>query len=104
MAEQNLAHNVYFTLKDDSKDAIDSLVQDCFTYLKDNEGIISFYAGKLVPENNREVNVTDFQVGLHIIFRSKADHDRYQESKNHKLFVEKNKPNWSKSRVFDTYV
>lgn len=104
MAEKNLAHNVYFTLKDDSETEIESLLKDCFTYLEDSPGIIHFYAGTLVQEHDREVNVKDFHVGLHIIFASKADHDRYQDSKNHKIFVERNKSNWTQAKVFDTYV
>lgn len=104
MDNQKLAHNVYFTLKDDSEKAIESLIEDCYLYLKDNPGIISFYVGRLVAEHDREVNTKDFQVGLHIIFASKTDHDNYQDSENHKTFVKRNKPNWSQSRVFDTYV
>ena len=72
MEGQNLAHNVFFTLKDASDNAIENLIKDCNYYLKNLPGIINFSAGRLVPENNREVNVTDFHVGLHVIFSNKS--------------------------------
>ena len=104
MEEQNLAHYVFFTLKDTSDKAIESLIEESYTYLKDLPGIINFSAGRIVPENNREVNVTDFHVGLHVIFSDKSYHDQYQDAEKHNIFVDRNKNNWAQVRVFDTYV
>jgi hypothetical protein len=102
--KQNLAHNVYFTLKDSSDEAIDALIEECNTYLKDNPGILYFSAGSLVKEHDRDVNIRDFHVGLHVVFENKSFHDKYQDVENHITFVERNKDNWTQVMVFDTYV
>jgi hypothetical protein len=104
MNEQNLSHAVYFTLKDASAAAVENLIDECYLYLKDHPGVIYFSAGRLVPELNRDVNVTDFQVSLLVVFSSKVYHDQYQFAKDHKIFLERNKDKWSKVRIFDTYV
>ena len=102
--EQNLVHNVFFTLKKASHADIEALIEDCYKYLKDIPGIIYFSAGYLVPENRRDVNVTDYHVGLHVIFINKLYHDQYQDSEKHIIFIDRNKTNWAKVQVFDTYV
>ena len=104
MDEQNLAHNVFFTLKDTSSTAVETLIDDCYTYLKDQPGIIYFSAGRLVSEHTRDVNVTDYHVGLQVVFADKSSHDQYQNSEKHKIFVDRNKANWAQVRVFDTYI
>ena len=104
MEEKKLAHNVFFTLKDASDMAIEDLIEECQKYLKDNPGVISFYAGSIVPEHKRDVNVTDYHVGLHVVFADKSYHDKYQEAESHIIFVDRNKENWAKVQVFDTYV
>jgi len=102
--EQLLVHNVYFTLKDDSAEAQQKLVAACNKYLTGHPGTVFFAAGTLVEELKREVNDRDFHVGLHIVFENKAAHDRYQTDERHEKFIEENKANWKKVRVFDTYV
>jgi hypothetical protein len=104
MDEQNLAHAVFFTLKDASDAAVEALLKDCFTYLKDHPGVIYFSAGRIVAEHDRDVNVTDFQVGFTVVFTNKSYHDKYQDAEQHKIFLNRNKTNWAQVRVFDTYV
>lgn len=104
MDEQNLAHNVFFTLKDTSGTAVENLIDDCYTYLKDQPGIIYFSAGCLVSEHISDVNVTDYHVGLHVVFADKSSHDQYQDAEKHKIFIDRNKANWTQVRVFDTYI
>lgn len=99
-----LAHNVFFTLKDESDLAVEALIAACYTYLQDHDGVASFAAGCLVSEHERPVNVRDFQVGLHIIFNTQADHDAYQVSDKHHAFIDACKGNWAQVRVFDTFV
>lgn len=98
-----LSHDVYFTLKDSSDEAIDRLVQACYRYLKDHDGVDFFAAGPLVPELQREVNDRDFHVALHVVFRDKAAHDVYQTAELHLKFIEENKDTWARVRVFDSY-
>jgi hypothetical protein len=96
-----LAHNVYFTLKDKSPEAQKKLVDACKRYLSDHPGT-AFFAAGTVSDLNRPVNDRDWEVGLHIVFRDRAAHDRYQDDPKHLKFIEENKDNWEKVRVFDT--
>jgi hypothetical protein len=101
---QNLAHMVYFKLKDNSGDAKAKLVAACQKYLSGHEGEVYFSAGVLADELKREVNDRDFDVSLNIVFSGRAAHDKYQDHPRHHQFIEENKANWAKVRVFDSYV
>ena len=99
-----LAHNVFFALRDNSLEAKKRLLDACKTYLTGHPGEIFFAAGTLAEELNRPVNDRDFDVSLHIVFQTKADQDRYQEAPRHLQFIEENRANWKKVRVFDSLV
>jgi hypothetical protein len=99
-----LAHDVYFTLKDDSDAAKNRLVEACKTYLADHPGTVWFDAGVLVAEHDRDVNDRDFDVALHLLFKDKASHDQYQAAERHHRFIEENQANWQKVRVFDSWI
>ncbi|MHC4618142.1 MAG: Dabb family protein [Planctomycetota bacterium] len=103
-AEPMLAHNVFFTLNDDSDAAGQELAASCYRLLEDHPGVVFFAAGPLVEEFDRPVNVRDFHVGLHIVFRSKKFHDRYQVSDKHLQFIRENGDSFKRVRVFDTFV
>jgi hypothetical protein len=104
MSTPRLAHNVFFKLKDNSPTKVQELVDACKKYLNVQPGIVFFAAGKVCKELDREVNVLDWDVGLHLVFTDKAAHDGYQIDPMHIKFVEENKPNWSGVRVFDSLV
>ena len=99
-----LAHNVYFTLNDNSPAARARLVADCYTYLKDHPGVTFFAAGEMVEAHARDVNVRDWDVGLHVVFKTKDHHDLYQKADDHQTFIDANADNWKTVRVFDTYI
>jgi hypothetical protein len=99
-----LAHNVYFALKDSSDAGVQTLVAACRKYLVSHPGIVFFACGTRQKELTRPVNDQDFDVSLHIVFESKAAHDAYQDAPLHHTFVEENKDNWAKVRVFDSEV
>jgi hypothetical protein len=98
-----LAHNVFFTLKDSSHEARQKLIDACKKYLADHPGTVFFAAGE-VSDLDRDVNVLDFDVGLHLIFVNRAAHDAYQVAPTHLQFIEENKESWKQVRVFDTDV
>ena len=102
--EPGLAHNVYFTLGDNSPAARARLVDACYKYLKDHPGVTFFAAGEIVEAHAREVNVRDWDVGLHVVFAGKEQHDLYQKAEDHQTFIAENQDNWKSVRVFDTYV
>ena len=104
MATPRLAHNVFFKLKDNSAAKVQALVDDCKKYLNVQPGIVFFAAGALCADLTRDVNVRDWDVGLHLVFVDKAAHDAYQEDATHVKFVDENKPNWAGVRVFDSLV
>lgn len=99
-----LAHNVYFRLKDRSEAACESLLAACRRYLSDHPGVVFFACGTLAEELAREVNDRDFDVALHLVFASKADHDAYQVEPRHKQFIAESRDNWEKVRIFDSIV
>lgn len=98
-----LAHNVYFTLNDSSDEAVDRLVRAAHAKLKEHPGVIFFAAGRLAADLQRDVNDRAFHVALHVVFRDRASHDRYQAAAEHLSFIEENKSNWKRVRVFDSY-
>ena len=102
--EKQLAHDVYFSLKDNSPQAKEKLIIACKKYLTDHPGTVWFAVGSLADEMKRDVNDRDFDVALHLVFKSKAAHDEYSKAERHTKFVEENKDNWKKVRVFDTYL
>lgn len=99
-----LAHNVYFRLKDRSEAARESLLAACRRFLTDQPGVVFFACGTLAEDLTREVNDLDFDVALHLVFASRADHDAYQEDPRHKQFIAECRENWEKVRIFDSIV
>lgn len=99
-----LAHDVYFALKDNSAEAKKKLVAACKKHLSGHPGEVFFAVGTRAEDLKREVNDTDFDVALHIVFKTREDQDKYQEAERHKLFIKENRDNWKKVRVFDSVV
>jgi hypothetical protein len=97
-----IGHMVYFKLKDGSPDNRKKLVAACEKYLGDQPGVVFFSAGVIGEEFKRDVNDRDWDVALHLVFVDKAAHDRYADDKEHLKFIEENKANWAKVRVFDS--
>jgi hypothetical protein len=96
-----LGHMVYFTLKDRSPVAITKMVEACQKYLTGHPGTVFFAAGTRVPDLDRPVNQTDFDVALQLVFETREAHDAYQLASRHAQFIEENKANWDRVRVFD---
>ena len=99
-----LAHMVFFSLKDKSPTAVDKLLAACRHYLTDHPGTRYFSVGSRVGDLDRPVNVQDYDVGLHVVFDDRESHDAYQTAPRHLQFIEQNKENWDRVRVFDSYV
>ena len=99
-----LGHMVYFTLKDNSPAAVEALLAASRKYLTGHPGTTFFAVGTLVPDLTRPVNQTDFDVAVQVVFESRAAHDAYQVAPRHVQFIEENKANWAKVRVFDANV
>ncbi len=94
-------HMVFFSLLDSGPAAQQHLVEACHKYLSDHPGTLHFSAGTLA-DTHRPVNVRDFHVALHLVFKNRAAHDAYQVAERHQQFIDENKDNWASVRVFDS--
>jgi hypothetical protein len=103
-SERQLAHMVYFTLKEDTAEGRQQLLDDCRHFLTDHEGVASFGVAILAAELTRPVNDLDFHISLHLVFENRAAHDVYQTHERHVAFIEKNKDTWAQVRIFDSYL
>jgi hypothetical protein len=103
-ANRQLAHIVCFDLNDDSAEARQALCAAATKYLSGHDGTVYFSVGIVGDEFIRPVNDHDYSVSLHVVFENKAAHDVYQVHERHLAFIEENKPNWKRVRVFDSYL
>lgn len=98
-----LAHHVFFTLKDRSDESIENLLEACKKYLDNHDGLVGFSVGRRDRELDRPVN-HDFDVSLHTIFADRAAHDAYQVAERHLQFIEENKEGWESVKVCDSLI
>ena len=101
---QQVAHMVYFTLKESNNESRKALVESCEKYLTDHPGVVYCSFGVRGDDFTRPVNDQEFDVALNVVFESRDAHDQYQESSRHLDFIATNKPTWAKVRVFDSYL
>jgi len=99
--EGQIAHMVFFTLKDNTPEGRQKLVDACKKYLTKHDGAVYFAAGPRGAGFDRPVNDQNFDVALLIVFKDKAAHDKYQDHARHKKFIAENKDTWKTVRVFD---
>ena len=100
--ESQLAHMVFFTLKDSNDENRKLLVAACKKYLDGHDGVAYFSVGTLNPDLKRDVNDRDYDVALHLVFANRAAQDRYQDHPRHQAFIGECKDLWAKVRVFDS--
>ena len=97
-----IGHMVYFKLKDGSAAGRQKMVDACDRYLSKHDGVVFYAAGPIAADFKRDVNVTEWDVALHLVFADKAAHDRYQDHPDHVKFIAENKDTWAAVRVFDS--
>ena len=104
-ADAQLAHAVYFTLKDQSPKSREAFVATCEKYLAGHKGTVSFTVGT-IAEDVKEPGVSDreFDVALHVVFEDKSGLAAYLKSERHDQFVAEIKDKVGKVRVFDSYL
>src|SRR5205807_2251489 len=85
-----IVHATYFRLKDKSPEAKQKLIAACKKYLAKHRGAVSFAVGTLGEEFTSDVSDRDWDVGLHLVFDSKADYDKYQDDARRKQFIAEN--------------
>jgi Stress responsive A/B Barrel Domain len=105
-AEPQLAHMVFFALKDHSKESREQFIASCEKLLADHEGTVYFSVGTIAEDKDVQepVSVTDFDVALHVVFENKAAKAKYLVSERHKQFVDENREHFAGVRVFDSFL
>jgi Stress responsive A/B Barrel Domain len=102
--ETGIGHMVFFELKDKSAESKKKLVDACYKYLKNHDGVVYFSAGPRAEDTKEAVSATDWDVALHIVFKDKASLDKYAPHPDHKKFIDENKANWKGVKVYDSRV
>jgi hypothetical protein len=103
-AGPQLAHMVFFSLKDHSSEAREKFVASCQKHLTGHEGTVYFSVGTIAEDVEEPVSVKDFDVALHVLFENKDAKAKYLEHPRHKRFVDENRASFAKVRVFDSYL
>ncbi len=103
-AEPQLAHAVYFTLKDQSPKSRERFIASCEKYLTGHRGAVSFAIGTIADDVKEAASDREFDVALHVVFEDKAMLAEYLKSERHDKFVAENKASFAKVRVFDSYL
>ncbi len=105
-SDAKLAHMVFFSLKDRSKESRERFIASCEKYLSDHEGAVYFSVGTIAedPDVQEPVSVKDFDVALHVVFENKAAKAKYLVSERHKKFVDENRAEFAGVRVFDSFL
>ena len=97
-----LVHSVYFWLKDElgaaDRAAFDSGVRSLLKI----KSIEAAYIGVPASTQRRPVVDSSYSVGLTIIFKDGAAHDRYQIDPIHLAFVDSCKHLWSRVQIYDS--
>lgn len=103
-AEPMVGHMVFFKLSDSTDANKAKLVAACDKYLSKHPGTVYYSAGARGEEFDREVNATDWDVALHVVFENKAAHDKYQTAEQHLKFIAENKDLWATVKVYDSLI
>jgi len=102
--ETGIGHMVFFELKDKSAESKKKLVDACYKYLKNHDGVLYFSAGPRAEDAKEAVSAMDWDVALHIVFKDKASLDKYAPHPDHKKFIDENKANWKGVKVYDSHI
>ena len=98
-----IAHNVYFTLHDNSPAAVQALIEDCHRYLAPMPGIV-FYAAGTPLDAEPAASDRGYDVALHVVFQDRAALDAYMTAPRHVELIEKHESNWKDVQAFDSCV
>ena len=99
-----LAHMVFFKLKDSGEKSRAAMIASCQKYLTGHPGTISVSFGEIAEDVKEASSDRDFDIALHLVFADKDAAAAYQKSARHAEFVEKNKASFAKVRVYDSYL
>jgi hypothetical protein len=104
-AGPQLAHMVFFSLKERSEEGRKAFVALCDKYLSGHAGVAYFSVGTIAEDAIEPgVGVRDFDVALHLVFDDKEAKEKYLKSTRHDGFVAEIKSLVGHVRVYDSYL
>lgn len=101
-SEGDFKHVVYFWLKQPlSKENDQKFLHNLKTFIEGVDVIQSHYIGQ--PANtNRPVIDSSYNYCLYLGFKSRKEHDLYEEHTLHKKFIEDSQDLWERVLVYDS--
>jgi hypothetical protein len=102
--EPAVGHMVFFELKEKSAENKKKLVDACYKYLKEHEGVLYFSAGERAEDIKEGPSAKDWDVALQIVFKNKKSLDTYAKHAQHLKFIAENKDNWKGVKVYDSLI
>lgn len=98
----NYVHCVYFTCNPDvPASQIDAQVADAADLLGKIPSVRLVRSGRRDVAMQRDVNATDYDIGLTVLFDDKAGLQLYADHPLHLEYIGKYKQNWQRVRVYD---
>jgi hypothetical protein len=95
-------HCVFFTFKDGTPaGAIGAQVADAHELLGQIPTVRRVESGPRDETIAREVSMTDFGLGLLVLFDNRAGYDVYADHPLHLAYIDRHKANWAAVRVAD---
>jgi hypothetical protein len=95
-------HNVIFYLKKDApKDEVEKLIQDSHKLLGKIPTVRGLWAGRPAEKATPKVAVTDYAVGLLVLFDDYAGLQTYLDHPLHTEYLEKHGKHWERVSVYD---
>jgi Stress responsive A/B Barrel Domain len=102
--ETAVGHMVFFELKEKTPEAKKKLVDACYKYLKNHDGVLYFSAGPRAEDAKEAVSAIDWDVALHIVFKDSASLKAYAKHADHLKFIDENKAGWKGVKVYDSHL
>ncbi len=100
LPDGRLVHDVFFRLADPSEANIAGLIRACES-LREVPTVLDLATGARHPEMTREVNQTDYHVGLHVVFADRAGLEAYIVHPVHQALLQQYAEHFENVRVFD---
>ncbi len=95
-------HAVYFYLKKDApKDEVAKLIQASHTLLGKIPTVRGLWVGRPAEKSTPKVAVTDYTVGLLVLFEDYAGLQTYLDHPLHTEYLEKHGKHWDRVSVYD---
>lgn len=98
-----LSHDVFFTLKADSVDEADGLIESCYT-LRGIPGVVHLTAGPRDTAQMRDVNEQAFHVALHVEFVDQAAYEGYGPHDLHQALLTAYGSTFDTVLVYDAHI